>query len=127
MDVVVTVPLRFGLINWIEEGDPAGSPESGEEWDFYLSRFRPKAHPGDRVYVVYNGLIRGYAPLVRVEYSRYRGCYSLIRRGGAVAITIPQQVKGFRGFRYRWWNYEDEIPFPDWMNPSAVIPERMAS
>lgn len=31
-DVIVTVPMSFGLLNWIDEGDPAGEPWSGEEW-----------------------------------------------------------------------------------------------
>lgn len=117
MDVVVTVPKRFGLKNWIAEGDPAGSAWSGEEWDFYLGSIKPKIEPGDRVYVVYNGKLRGYAPLVRLYWHqrRYpRAGYSLVRHGGAVAVTIPQTIKGFRGFRYRWWNYDDELPFPNW-------------
>ena len=36
-----------------------------------------------------------------------------------VVVTIPPeaQTKGFRGFRYRWWNREDEVSFPDWEVP----------
>ena len=33
MDVVVTVPLSFGLDTWIAEGDAAGEEWSGEEWE----------------------------------------------------------------------------------------------
>lgn len=119
-DVVVTVPRSFGLDTWIDEGDPAGAKEeTGFDWHFYLGGPEPDIQPGDRVYVVYNNAIRGYAPLVRVERN-WRG-YALVRRGGAVAVTIPERVRGFRGFRYRWWKREIEVPFPDWRNPNATL------
>jgi len=114
-DVVVTVPQSFGLDTWIAEGDPAGAPWSGTEWDFYLGGWPPTMRPGDRVYVVYKGKLRGYAPLVRVTRSGFG--YSLVRHGGAVAVTIPEYIRGFRGFRYRWWDTAIEQPFPDWMLP----------
>lgn len=34
-DLAVTLPLSFGLDRWIAEGDPAGSPWSGEEWGWW--------------------------------------------------------------------------------------------
>jgi len=131
-DVVVTVPKNFeyaglvGIEAWIREGDAAGDPWSGEEWHFYLGGPRPQVKPGDRVYVVCNGKLRGYAPLVRLEdYRGYvnengeyiGGGYALVRHGGAVAVTIDEPIRGFRGFRYRWWKYEQERPFPDWKTP----------
>lgn len=114
-DVVVTVPKSFGLQKWIEEGDSAGAPWSGQEWAFYLGGGQPHIKPGERVYVVFNGKLRGYAPLVRIQYLVH-GC-ALIRRGDAVAVTIPEYIKGFRGFRYRWWSYELETAFPTWQIP----------
>lgn len=121
-DVVVTVPIAFGLDKWIAEGDAAGEQWSGQTWDFYLAGSRPNIRISERVYVVFNGVIRGYAPLVRIQtdpFEHWR--YSLVRQGGAVAVTIPEYIKGFRGFRYRWWKYEDEVPFPDWQEPNACI------
>lgn len=125
-DVVVTVPLSFGWDTWIEEGDPAGTSWSGEEWHFYLP-FGPKPNvsPGARVYVTYNNTLRGYAPLVRVEWIPERSCWALVRRGEAVAVTIDEPVVGFRGFRERWWDRAQERPFdapwyngqPEWMVP----------
>lgn len=116
MDVVVTVPKTFGLQAWINEGpDLPGAPWSGLEWHFYLGRGAPTMKPGDLVYIVYNNKIRGYAPLIRIERTEW-GC-ALVRRGGAVAVTIPEKVIGFRGFRYRWWDKSIEVPFPDWMKP----------
>jgi len=54
-DLVVTVPKTFGLDRWIEEGDPAGTPWTGEEWGFYTWGVRPTIEPGERVYIVFNG------------------------------------------------------------------------
>lgn len=56
--------------------------------------------------------LRGYAPLVGLKWNGSRG--SFIRGGGAVAVTLPDKVRGFQGWRYRWWDYKEEVPFPDW-------------
>lgn len=114
MDVVVTVPRSFGLDRWIAEGDPAGAKWSGQVWHFYLGNRKPKIEPGERVYVVYNGKLRGYAPLVRIDYDDWTDRYALVRHNGAVALTVPYPIVGFRGFRYRFWDTADEVPFPDW-------------
>jgi hypothetical protein len=39
----------------------------------------------------------------------------LQRRGGAV--TLDEPIRGFRGWRYRWWSLESERPFPGWREP----------
>jgi hypothetical protein len=123
-DVVVTVPRSFGLERWIEEGDPAGVQEwSGQEWHFYLWGPIPDIRPGERVYVCYNGALRGYAPLVRVDHLG-RNHFGLVRHSGAVAVTIAEYIQGFRGFRYRWWPYEIEVPFPNWQDPDAGLVQR---
>ncbi len=114
-DVVVTVPKWFGLDRWFAEGDPAGEPWSGQEWGFFLGGGVPDIKPGERVYVVFNAKLRGYAPLIRVERT-IRGC-ALVRGGGAVAVTIDRRILGFRGFRYRDWDRSEERPFPGWVNP----------
>jgi hypothetical protein len=114
-DVVVTVPKSFGLDNWVAEGDAAGEPWSGAMWDFYTWGRKPDIQPGERVYVIYNGKLRGYAPLVSLEYNR--GAVSFWRGGGAVAVTVDEPIRGFRGWRYRWWSRVDERPFDDWRIP----------
>lgn len=142
-DVVVTVPKNFryadapglkGLAAWIAEGDAAGDESSFspfDEWAFAIGRNRPDIREGERVYVVCEGKLRGYAPLIRVAESftrvsvqntgdkSTRYTYALIRGSGstAVAVTIPAPIVGFRGWRYRWWSREIEVPFPDWMTP----------
>ncbi len=120
-DVVVTVPINFthpgcpglrGLDAWCAEGDAAGEEETGIEWAFSTSGARPNIQAGERVYIVCEDRLRGYAPLVHVDYCG--GRVHLIRRGGAVAVTIPGKIVGFRGWRYRWWPRTAEVPFPDW-------------
>ena len=118
MDVVVTVPKWFGLKQWIEEGDPAGSEWSGQHWDFYCGGQKPNIKMGERVYVVCEGRLRGYAPLVKLNWAGRRG--SFVRAGFARAITIPELIIGFRGWRYRWWDYNREVPFEDWKLPNGL-------
>jgi hypothetical protein len=82
------------------------------EWHFFLGGARPSdLKPGDRVYVVAHDKLRGYAPLVRIE--RTSGGVALVRHGGGVAVTVDFPIRGFQGFRYRWWPREIETSFPD--------------
>jgi hypothetical protein len=71
--------------------------------------------PGQRCYVVAHGRLRGYSPLYAVEVDETgRRLIAFIRRGGAVALTLPSPIRGFRGWRHRWWQRPQEQPFPDW-------------
>lgn len=111
-DLVVTVPKRLWL-DWIAEGDAAGEPETGTEWGFFLGSWQqPPIREGERLYIVSHGRLRGFAPVTRV--ARIDGRWAIGRKGGAVAVTIPEEIPGFRGFRKRWWAREDEAPFPEW-------------
>lgn len=123
-DVVVTVPMNFrhpsapgkkGLAAWLAEGDPPGSPWSGQEWHFTTHGVLPTFSPGDRCYVVCEGRLVGYAPLLRVLYDqnrfmRGRAPICFVRGGGAVACTIDEKITGFRGWRRRWWDRSEEKP-----------------
>jgi hypothetical protein len=115
MDLVGTCPKDF-WDEWLAEGDAAGEPETGTEWGWYTGDRKAKLmKPGDRFYVVAHGRLRGYATVVRIDC--FPEGFAIIRKGGAVACTIPQQIPGFRGLRYRWWNPEAELPFPGWREP----------
>jgi len=107
MDLVVTVPKWFWP-EWLDEGDCVGEPVTGEEWGFYLGTKLAPILPGERLYIVAWGRLRGYAPVTRVQ----PGC--ICRQGGAVAITIPETIPGFRGWRKPWWDRASEVPFPNW-------------
>jgi len=116
MDLVGTCPKDF-YTAWIAEGDAAGDPETGENWHWFTrDRKAPSIQPGDRFYVVAHGKLRGWAPVIRVDAFR-DGSWGIVRRGGAVASTIPQPIPGFRGLRVRWWKREEETPFADWRIP----------
>ena len=118
-DVVVTVPKNFthpaapgkrGLAAWLAEGDAPGEPESGTNWIFSTWGFKPNIERGERVYVVCEGRLVGYAPLVELYAGDDYGEIEFLRRGGAVACTIAAPITGFRGWRYRWWDRNEEIP-----------------
>lgn len=114
-DVVVTVPMGL-WVDWLAEGDLPGQPAEFES-HFWIGSRLPDMRPGERVYIVAWGRLRGYAPLVRIEpYCKLRPSTScLVRSDGAEALTIPQGIIGFRGWRYRHWERAGEVPFPDWM------------
>lgn len=115
MDVVVTVPKTFryagkvGLAAWLAEGDCPGQPWSGDYSVFTVGGGVPHIRPGERVYVVCEGRLVGYAPLVELQAAG-NGRVELVRAGGAVACTLPTPVTGFRGWRYRFWDRDDEVP-----------------
>lgn len=127
-DYVVTVPINFrfdgapglrGLDAWIAEGDAAGDPATGQEWWFTTYGVLPVYQPGCRLYVVCEDRLRGYAPITRIMFDteRLRGGkapLAFVRESGAVAVTIPEAITGFRGYRRRWWDRAEEVPFPDW-------------
>ena len=110
-DLVVTVRKAMWDM-WFLEGDAVGTPETGEEWAFFLDGGRPPIGPGDRLYIVAWNRLRGYAPVTRLAQTD-RG-WAICRKGGAVAVTIRDEIKGFRGFRKVWWTREQELPFPRW-------------
>lgn len=118
-DLVVTVPKHFWF-QWIAEGDAAGEPATGTEWGFWLGRNKPPIFPGDRLYIVAWGRLRGYSPVTRVAQDD-NGRWVICREGGGVAVTLNEPMMGFRGFRHRGWEREEEIEFPDWK--LAGIPE----
>lgn len=113
-DVVVTVPKGVWE-DWLDEGDLPGDPPTGETWGFFTWGARPKIEVGERVYVVAHGKLRGYAPLTKLEVNG--GQIAFGRGANAIAVTIPEPIRGFRGWRYRWWNYDLEYPFTDWKKP----------
>lgn len=116
MDIVVTVP-KNQWADWLSEGNLAGEKQDYNLLShFWLPKLPTKKKYDDRVYVVCNGKLRGYSLLdmfeTRCSLDPEKSC--LIRRNTAVAVTIPERIKGFQGFRYRWWDYSIEQPFEDW-------------
>lgn len=118
-DLVGTCP-KGSWQEWIEEGDPAGTPASGEEWGWWTKHsLAATIKPGDRFYVVAHGRLRGYAPVVRVVQEG--PIWVICRKGDAVACTIDKPIPGFRGLEKRWWSREDERPFPEWQTEGVPV------
>ena len=117
-DVVVTVAKSLWR-GWVEEGALPGIAWDGNsEYHFWIGQF-PKIEPGERVYVVAFNRLRGYSPLVRLSGDGSPPFYrrSMVRHADAVAVTIPEPIRGFQGWRYRFWPREIEVPFPNWQTP----------
>ena len=116
-DVVVTVPKGEWSF-WLRESDLPGDVETGDLHEFSTGGHHPSIVKGERVYVVAHGRLRGYAPLT---YLQCRGrSVIFFRQGGAVALTVDEQIRGFQGWRYRWWKRTDEQIFPDWKTEGVV-------
>jgi hypothetical protein len=118
-DIMVTVPKGL-WVDWIREGDEPGTQWQGDEYHFWIpATHLPDCRPGDRVYIVAHGKLRGFSDLVRIErhctLATGRAC--LVRQGGARAVTIDRPIVGFRGWRYVDWSREEERPFPEWRQP----------
>jgi hypothetical protein len=126
-DLVVTCPKHFWW-RWIEEGDAAGAAPTGEEWGWFMGGRRPPIGPGDRLYVVAWNRLRGYAPVTALHQVGVPGSnqWCICRRGDAVAVTIPERIPGFRGWRKVWWPREHELPFADWQTFGVELKRRAA-
>jgi hypothetical protein len=60
VDLIRTCPKGFWQ-EWIEEGDAAGDPETGDEWAWFTRHSKVcLIRPGDRLYVVAHGEPRGF-------------------------------------------------------------------
>lgn len=130
-DLVVSVTKTF-CKQWIAEGDAAGEPWTGQEWGYYIGGRKPNINPGDRLYIVAHGRIRGYAPVTRLgrsdqsdhwfDVNKITPGYQWIicRQGNAVAVTILQPIKGFQGWRYVWWDRNAEVPFENWKTEGVI-------
>ena len=117
MDLVGVVPKNKWNA-WLKEGGCAGTKDTGKEWAWKTDNLRAvtKLQRGDRLYVVCNGRLRGYATITRViqDGNNRHPMFSICRRGDAVAVTIDEKIPVFRSLRKRWWEREKELDFPGW-------------
>ena len=119
MDLVGTCPQK-DWAEWLAEGDCAGEPPTGRSYCWYTRHpLWRLARTGSRFYIVAHGRLRGFAPVLGIQTNLFLTAGTIIREGGAVAVTIPQSIKGFQGLRERWWDRADEVPFPDWRLTAA--------
>lgn len=120
-DLVVTVG-KDRWQSWLAEGDCAGTRSTGRAYPYFLGPQKPPIMPGERLYIVAHGRLRGYAPVTSVK-PHGRG-WAAVRKGDAVAVTLPWAEHGFLGVRARWWERTMEGPFLDWK--TAGVPNAVA-
>lgn len=131
MDILINIPPHRWA-DWLAEGDLAGAVWSGREHMLEIL-MQPTIEPGERVYIMQGGIVRGWAPLLRMErtYSMGRWMTQIIRGGGAQAVTAMclwpdlclcpilwrgphPKILTVRVMAYRSWDRIDEWRFPDW-------------
>ncbi len=108
MDILVTTP-KSEIDNSRKEGEAV--EKDGGYW-FRTFRFRPKVVPGDKIFFVENGQIRGYGTIFNVsQLSEPAECDFSGRQwsqeGGFMVkykdwcwLKNPVPLKGFQGIRY---------------------------
>lgn len=114
LDLVVCLPVA-SFHAWYDEG---GTPEFPDDYEYYWLVGRqppPEVVPGQsRLYIVCAGVLRGYAPIVRIDRHGTKH-WALVRDGcSAEAVTIDERIPSFRGWRYRWWQRQAEREFVEW-------------
>jgi hypothetical protein len=111
---VVCLPVSSFHNWWNEEGTPEFPNE--HEYDWVVGRRPPNTiiPHSSRLYIVCGGLLRGFAPILRVDPWDAKH-WALVRDGrSAEAVTVDAPIRSFRGWRYRWWDRREEGPFTDW-------------
>ena len=106
MDIIVTTP-KSRMREAAEEAEDCKRAGGGE----YFRRFsrRPPVEPGDRVYYVEDGYVRGFAVVARLEAHEGLRCQTTSREwppGWYVFMDAttwrwirPIPMKGFQGYR----------------------------
>ena len=113
MDIIVTTPKRE-MANAAREAEDCKRDGGGEYFRRFPVERAPDVLPGDRVYYVEDGYIRGFAVVkwlhlaknsVRCTTTRRRyppGLYIYMRASSWQWIE-PIPMSGFRGFRHARW------------------------
>lgn len=103
MDIVVTIPKTE------YKNDDMIKSDLIQIWT--LSKRPKKLNIGDRVYFVKNNTVERSMRVIGIRENSITKCYptGFIRKGVQIFMddlryeNINFQVKGFRGFRYKWW------------------------
>lgn len=108
MDIVVTIPKREYKNDDLETDFLNKNPDAYQFW--VLSKRPKKLNIGDRVYFVKNNKIDSSMQFYMDEVSenicevtgrKWKG-YTLYMND-LIEENLPFEVKGFQGFRYKWW------------------------
>lgn len=108
MDIIVTTP-KSEIETSKKEGEMV--EQEGGYW-FRTFRFKPKIEPGDKIFFVENGLIKGYGIIFEITQSEQgEQCEVTERTWGNEGDWVvkykdwhwlenPVPMKGFQGIRY---------------------------
>lgn len=107
MDIVVTIPKSEYKNDDLETKDMI----ENDLIQFWSLSKRPKnLNIGDRIYFIKNNKVESSMRVIDIQKGKER-CFTTDRRWSGVNIymddlkyeNIDLQVKGFQGFRYKWW------------------------
>ena len=110
MDIVVTIPKKEYKNDDLETQELLTNHSSYQFWT--MNRIPKKLKEGDRVYFVRENKIDSSMEVFNIEYDTENRCMVTGRlwRGkctlclcGLREENIDLNIKGFQGFRYKWW------------------------
>lgn len=110
MDIVVTIPKREYKNDDLET-ECLSKDENAIQW-WSMSKTPKKVKIGDRVYFVKNNKVESSMKVIDIELGSNRYCevtYRFWNKGCNIIMNdlryenLDIEVKGFQGFRYRWW------------------------
>lgn len=127
MDIVVTTP-KSKIKAAAQEAEEA--KRTGGGYYFRIFKKSPNAIPGDRVFYVEDGYIRGFCVISYIKYMHREVC-GTTEKGYGEGYYIYMDVKtwkwikpipmiGFQGFRYMEASKEIEI-IGGWLDPKPFI------
>ncbi len=113
MDIVVTIPKReYGN----DDLETEQMQREGGRQFWAVKRWPAKLAVGERIYFVRGGEVESSMRVVEIRKDAEQTCDTTFRtwRGHLLFMNdlrkeaLPLAVKGFQGFRYRWWNLSAE-------------------
>jgi len=133
MDIIITTP-KGEMANAAQEAEDCKRDGGGE----YFRRFpvdrAPEVLPGDRVYYVEDGFVRGFAVVARIHATASGQCCDTTGRRWPPGFYVfmdattwkwirPIPMKGFRGFRYagRKWRALCVVEVGGWLDPKPEV------
>lgn len=104
-DIILTIPKSFG---WERFKQELSVIKSGTYIKSFKVAHLPKTEIGERCYILYNGLIRGYLIIEGFDTTgftctttgKYWKSGNFINVSGEFTTIDPIPMKGFQGFRY---------------------------
>jgi len=107
-DIVVTLPKKEGGFDHLHE--KIHTIENEEELAYWHMKRFPKKfqHPFEKMFVCADGIVRGFFTIDHVEYeeiNEYDKPYIIWLKEWTP--IKPIKMKGFRGFRYRKFKWEN--------------------